>query len=434
LDLRRLWAKWQVPRSVVAVALVASIVELVMAGWTGGTNDISHWTDFVNAVRKHGPIGIYGAHIATSYYNHPPLMGYVLIGIDALRHMGLPIRFTIRALSSVADFVVVLVVYALIRRRRGQREATWAGILLACSPVLFAISGYHGNTDPDFSMLVLLSVYLLADREKAGWAGAVIAIAIGVKLVAIVAAPALFVYALTRGRKSFLAFSAAAAAVLAITWGPAVALEWRHVKTQVIDYPGLGMAQWGLTQFGHWAGNPVWVGWARGSGRTFIAMFCAAVPAIAVLLRPRAVATAVALSLCGFLALSPEFAVQYLAWAAAATFVISLWGGIAYNFFAGWLLVLVYNQWGHALFATNRTLVHYHPLTVHQTVFALLAWAAVVCTCWSGLRSIAIGRDLPSKRPSGVTRTEAYRKRVSGQVPNGVPAIAPGRSDLSLDG
>ena len=377
-----------IPWSVLCVAVIVLGLKLVVAARTAGTNDILHWTAFANAVRQYGPIRVYGANIPGSYYNHPPLMGYVLGGVDVLRHLGVPVSFTIRAISSLADVATALIVYGLVRSRRGEMEATACGILVACSPVLFTISGFHGNTDPVFTMLTLLSVYLLTDRRRPGWAGVAIGLAIGVKIVAAVAVPTLLVYAAIQGRRFFLRFCVAAAVVLMVTWMPAIALEWSNLRVHVLEYPGLGEAQWGFMQFGHWAGNPWWVAWTRGSGRVFVAALCATVPALAVLRRPRAAPIGVAVALCGFLALSPEFAAQYLAWAAAPLFVISLWGGIAYNASAGLLLVLLYDRWSNGFFATSRAIAYYHPFTAHEVVFLMIPWAVLLLSCWHGLRTI----------------------------------------------
>lgn len=50
----------------VAVAFLA--VKLAIAGDTFGSNDINHWTDFVDGVAAKGPVGIYGIHFEHSLY------------------------------------------------------------------------------------------------------------------------------------------------------------------------------------------------------------------------------------------------------------------------------------------------------------------------------------------------------------------------------
>jgi hypothetical protein len=107
--------------------------------------------------------------------------------------------------------------------------------------------------------------------------------------------------------------------------------------------------------------------------------------------------------------------VQYLAWAAAAAFVISFWGGLAYNLFAGWLLVLVYNRWSHGFFAASHVDAHYQPLTNHQIVFAMVAWTALVCTCWHGLRMLWTTPRQDTEAPS----------QREGPVAERVPVLAP---------
>jgi hypothetical protein len=378
-------------RLVLAVALLMLCVKVVVTVTTYGTNDIKHWTDFAAAVGKVGPIHIYGQPQAGSYYNHPPLMGYFLELVNFNRHIGIPLRVTIRGAASIADVATALIVFELVRRRRSLLDATLSGLLVAVSPVLFSVSAFHGNTDTIFTMLTLLSVYLLADRRAPLLSGAVIAIALGVKLVPVVAVPCLVVFAASRGRRSLMRFCTGFGLVLLITWGPAVALEWSSLRAQVLDYSGLGLGQWGLMQFGHWAGDPWWVAWMKGSGHLAIVAFCSALPAIAVWRRPDTIVTAVALSLSMFLALSPAFAVQYLAWAAAATCVLRLWGGILYNLAAGALLFKEYSRWSGAFPWTGKMAV-YSPGTPKETVFAVLVWAILVCAVWRALVQIFSAR------------------------------------------
>src|SRR5262249_62039956 len=73
---------------------------------------------------------------------------------------------------------------------------------------------------------------------------------------------------------------------------------------------------------------------------------------------------------------------------APAALVIPAWGGLFFNVFAGWLLIEVYNRWSHGFFAVSGRDAHYQPLTPHETVFAVIAWAALVATCWRGVRTI----------------------------------------------
>ena len=188
-------------RLILRVALVVLCVKLVVTVTTFGTNDIKHWSDFAAAVARVGPIRIYGMPHVGSYYNHPPLMGYFLEVVNFNRHLGIPLRVTIRGVASIADVATALIVFELVRRRRSLFNATACGLVVAISPVLFTISAFHGNTDPIFTMFALLSVYLLADRNSPILSGAAIALAMGVKVVPVVAVPCLLVFAASRGRR-----------------------------------------------------------------------------------------------------------------------------------------------------------------------------------------------------------------------------------------
>jgi hypothetical protein len=242
-------------------------------------------------------------------------------------------------------------------------------------------------------MLALLSAYLLVDRHRPGWAGATLALAFGVKIVAVLALPALLVYAVKQGRREVLRFAGAGLAVFAVTWGPALVLEGSHVHQQVIDYRGLGLAQWGFMEIGHLAHNPWWVHAAQHSWSTLIVLGCAVVPAIAVWRSPRSAPMAVAVALTAFMALTPQFAEQYMAWAAAATVVINLWLGLAYNLSAGLFLLLVYDRWAHGFFAVTTHVAHYHPLTHSEVGIAFAPWGVVLITAVFGLITLARNRQ-----------------------------------------
>ena len=129
---------------------------------------MGYWGAFAQGVRRFGPVGIYGHDFRVPVYNHGPLAGWMLEAINWLLDRGITsFQFLIRVPACLADFVTALLVFELVRVVRPAREAAIAAVLVVCSPVLFVISGFHGNTDPVFVMFALLSVYLLIVR---GWA------------------------------------------------------------------------------------------------------------------------------------------------------------------------------------------------------------------------------------------------------------------------
>ncbi|MDQ6937232.1 MAG: glycosyltransferase 87 family protein, partial [Actinomycetota bacterium] len=224
--------------------------------------------------------------------------------------------------------------------------ARWAGIGVALSPVLFVISGYHGNTDPLFCALLVLGAYLLVDLRRAATAGAVAALAVGIKLVAVVAVPALLVIAVRQGRPAFVRFGAGLAAVLGLTWSAAVVRQWGAVRSHVLEYAGSNeRPQWGLVQLGHWLGDPGWVSRLTGDGRFVVVVLCAGVAAGLAWYRPARGIETVALALVAFLFLSPAFGSQYLAWAVAAAYLLDRAWATVFNLAAGAVLLETYTRW-----------------------------------------------------------------------------------------
>jgi hypothetical protein len=388
-------------RLVIGVALVMLVPKLIMAATTYGTNDIFHWSDFLNAVQHVGPIGVYSYPFQHSLYNHPPLIGYYLEIIGAGTHVGLAANFSIRALSSLADVASAVLVFELLRTRIALRDATFAGVVVAGSPILLIISGFHGNTDPVFTMLVLLSVYLVADRKAPVLAGTALALALGVKIVPIVVLPCLLIYALHRGRATFFRFVGAFGAVSALFWVPALLEQWSAIRRNVLGYSGSTTHEWGLAQLGQMAGNPPWASWLEGTGRMLVVAICAVAPALLVWRRPNCVVQGVAFALAGFLALTPTFATQYMAWGAAAVLLLTPRAGLAFNLLAGALLAKVYTRWNGGLPWDHA---HASAFTPHERVYGLLVWAVLL---WALIES---ARRLPARRNEPVDDAPGHRR------------------------
>jgi 4-amino-4-deoxy-L-arabinose transferase-like glycosyltransferase len=383
-------------RLVLGLALLFLALKAVIAARTYGTNDIRHWTDFVNGVAERGPVGVYGITFERSFYNHPPVIGYFLWLVDLGRQHGIGLGFSIRSVASLADVGSALLVFEILRRRRSLREASWAAALVAASPVLVIISGFHGNTDPIFVLFTLLALYLLADRDKPLAGGLSMGIAIGIKIVPVVAVPALLVLALIRGRRDLLRFGGGFLLAFGITWLPALIAEGKPVREHVLGYAGSGISQWGLIQLGHWFDDPGWADFLTGTGRFPIVLLCALVPAVLVWRRPAMAAEAVGLSLVSFLFLSPAFGCQYLVWALAAAYLLNVGWATVYNLGAGLVLFKIYTRWAHG-FPWNHA--DYWGLVGVELIGALLLWG-----CLGILAVLGVRRILRAGEPDAQTR------------------------------
>ena len=337
------------------VALVVLALKVWMAARTWGTNDIGHWTNFANAEREYGPERIYERYYdyttQGNFYNHPPLMGYYLAFVNWMSDLGVGLPLTIRTTSSLADVGTALVFFELIRVRRGTRAAAIAGLLIGASPVLFLVSGFHGNTDPIFTFLVFLAVWLLVDRNRPAWAGVALAISVGVKIVPFVIIPALLIYAFRKGLKPFFAFGIAFGVVFVLTWAQGLLTEFGRIKNQVFGYPGSG-SYWGVVQVGRWLNggpNPGWVDWFVNGGRFIPVAICALVAAAATWRRPALLPQAVAWAVIAFLALGSAYAIQYTVWPLAACYLFGNVWATAYNLTIGLWDFKVYDRWSGGL-------------------------------------------------------------------------------------
>jgi Dolichyl-phosphate-mannose-protein mannosyltransferase len=376
-----------------ACALVTTIAKLRLAATTEGTNDIVHWRLFAASVHDLGPIGIYATHLQEPF-NHPPLIGWFLVAVNAISSHGPSVLFLIRVPASVADAVTALLVFEFVRLRRSVSEATAAAAILAVSPVLFVISGFHGNTDPVFVMFILLSGYLVVNHRPF-WAGAAAAIAISIKLVPVVALPVLAV-GLLRDRRRLMASMVGFFAVVLPLWGAVILRQWTGFKRNVLDYKGLKPTdgRWGIVDFARHTHNAGLVDLLVGPGRFVAVAVSALVPAFLVLRRRDAVVTGVGLSLAFFLLLTTNFGTQYLAWAAAGVLLLDVWAGAAYNLSAGVLLVVTYTDWTNG-FPWYQAFAK--QLTPGQERLGWLVWTVLLAAVLLGIRRLWRWPDAPGR-------------------------------------
>jgi len=340
-------------------------------------------------------VGIYGINFERldgSLYNHPPLVGYYLEVINTLSGWGVPLRVTIRAVSSVADVISGLLVFEILRRRGSLLRSTISGVAVGASPVLFLVSGYHGNTDPVFLMLLFLGSFLIIDKRMPTLGGVALGLAIGIKLVPIVVLPTIAVYLLKHHRHILIRAATGFGVTFAITWGPAIGTDWDGLQRNVLGYAGINDRPWGLVRFADS------LGWQWGSqlmigpGRFLILLSCALIPAALTWQRPRLAMESVAMSLVTFLILSPAFGVQYLAWAVAAAYLLDFWFATLYNVLGGLLLYLIYDYWNGGLpwFQMAKGQV-FTPLEV---ALAALLWVVLTAVAGRGAhRGFTDGND-----------------------------------------
>jgi hypothetical protein len=246
-------------------------------------------------------------------------------------------------------------------------------------------------------MLALLSFYLLSTGRSGSLAGISFAMAVSIKLVPIVALPLLLLVAARAGSRRLVGFLAGSAAFMALVWGPVVLNAWTPFEEKVLQYNGWGVPWWGLPELAQSVGaSERFVDLLIGPGRFIMLLLAAGAPVILAWRRPGSTTPAFGLTLAMFLLLSTASATQYLAWAAAAVYLVNVWAATVYNVVAGIFLISVYNYWNNAPFWDwDRTVTH--AITPGATVFGKVVWLTLLAVVIIGFWSLRI-RPLRSPR------------------------------------
>jgi hypothetical protein len=372
-------------RSLVWVALaLASVVKLYLALTTAGTLDAAAFADHLSKIEQYGGLGAY--HVRGAFdnpFNSPPFI------VHALRALGwlsdttrLPFAFWLRFPCVVADAASLLLTWQLLARLQPRRDLTRPLLLVALSPVAVILSGFHGNTDPIMICFVLLAVWLAERGGRGLSAGAAFGLALSIKVAPLLYAPAFLCY-LPDWRRRFR-FCAAVALVWLACATPYVWQEPLTIARAVFGYGSL-YGNWGWTYWlARWQAATLTFAHAPHDVTGPHAFYAAAgkwlllVTAGAFALRLNRRARRVPLFLqCGlvtalFLALTPGFGPQYLAWLVPWLGALALWPALAFQLLGGVYLFVSYTCYIYRAappgYCTNAS----EPLTMN------LCWAAVI--------------------------------------------------------
>jgi hypothetical protein len=322
----------RIPPAAIAGALVALAAKLLLAATTFGSTDVRSFLYFVLRNRATGPISVY-EHVKE--FNHPPPMIFALDAIHRWTEAtGASFAFGLRLPSILADLGTFLLVASCLQPARGF--ARTALVLLALAPVSIFVSGFHGNTDPVMIFFVVLSVALL-ERSQAAWlAGAAMGLALDVKIVPLVFWPTIFLW-LPEGRKRAEYFGAALFVALA-SWSPVLLDSPALVARRVFGYSS-SYGHWGLSRL-----LPAAI--FEGYGRFLLLGAIAGVSAwMNRGLRRPALFRQIGVVAFTFLALTPGFGVQYLAWLVPFAVALPLAAGFSFHAASGAFLLAVYTFW-----------------------------------------------------------------------------------------
>ncbi len=241
-----------IKRALFIAAVAALAFKLALALTTYGTNDVVFWEANHAKIRADGGLALYrdgaipvwnGTTYPTEPFNQPPFVVHLLLLLGAISDAtGLPLRFWLRAASSIADAGSLWLVWKIASKRAVPPRLSLFAVAL--SPVAILVAGFHGNTDPIMMLFLLLSIYLVESGASAWLAGAALGMAVNIKIVPALFAPAILLY--VPGARRRAAFLLACGAAFAAGSAPYLYLDAPRVISSVFGYnsaPG----GWGLS-------------------------------------------------------------------------------------------------------------------------------------------------------------------------------------------
>lgn len=370
--------------AIASVALAAFAAKVVMALASYGATDILIWEADARKIQAEGAEALYRDGIILRHqgmpdlhmeFNHPPFMLRMLSFWSRLEAVsGLRLRFWLRLSSALADLGAV-VLLGLLLLRSGPPYRPESLLMVAASPVTLMISGFHGNTDPVMIGFVLLGVYLFASRAPCWLAGAAIGMAMNFKILPVLLVPAIWFF--IRSGRGRLQFAAGATAIFAAGSIPFIYQHPRLVWDHVFGY---------APQSGAWGVSRLILAWIPQQNLpAYIGSFKFLALALIVVVslwmnrgerRPR-IELQISLLLFLLLSLTPGFGVQYLAWLAPWTALLTFRQALLFHLTGGIFLFAYYSRAAGSFpwYLADSVL---HPVWHGSVVYlGLLCWMTV---------------------------------------------------------
>ena len=328
---------------------IATLVKLLLATVTIGTNDVATWRVFADNAMLCGECAYELPGRLGDPFNHPPFMIHFLKLIGSSTAW---FPFWLRLPAILADIGTVLLVTRLI-----PKISTRLIVLLALNPVSILVSGFHGNTDPVMIFFVVLTVYLLK-TGRLKWAAVAFGMTINIKIVPLLLVPAILIY-IWWSRKSLRSaalFGCIAAAVVLALSLPYILRNPLAIAKATLGYRGM-YGQWGISRIliafqTSMAGHAI-------AARLTQTLIIVLTLALAYYLNRQKIDLVYQIGLIFFALffLSSGVAVQYLSWTVPFILVLGFWWSLAYYASAGLYVFLNYHHWsqGQWYFAESHT-------------------------------------------------------------------------------
>lgn len=374
-------------------ALIAFAVKITIALTTYGTNDVSYWAWFLERLHESGGVGLYHStdpSNGTKFFNHPPFMIRALQVMNWLTvTTGVPFPFWLRLPAIIADLGSLLLVWRLLAPRLGRALSPLALLLLALAPPSIMIAGFHGNTDPVMIAFVLLALYLL-DRRYPPWlAGIAFGMSLNIKIVPVIFVAAIILHLPDLRRR--LGFLVATGLTFLLGSLPFLLQDPIFIVKQVFGY-GSFSGFWGISRLlTRYLPPDAWAIEAYANQGKYVALGAVGSASLWLHLRHRATPL---FRRCGllafiFLALSPGFGVQYLAWLIPWVVVLGAPATALFYATSGLFLFLVYTYWSQAFPWYHADAVSLGLWQGPTIGVELLCWAMILALIVVQLRQIS---------------------------------------------
>ncbi len=338
------------------VALAMLILKLFISFHAYGTNDIGHWKYFADMIEKFGTFKIYQIHSLSMTYNHPPLMSWVLKVINFISAKNdLDFPFVFRLMPILADYASIFVIWKLLTQSTIKTRVLIC-VICSVNPINFLISGFHGNTDPIFIFLILLAIYFTQNNNPI-FAGLIYGLSMCIKIAPVILAPFfIYYFKIKKDKTIFLLFSLV---IPLIIFSPYLINDCDSVTKNIFLYSSL-KGNWG---FGHiffsiFNNENININIRQLSYTIFkfYNSWIAAIFLIVIVFLGKLLMTykkinlveGVFLAFSLFLAVTPGFGVQYLAWLSFFAIIVLPVLGSIYLLIGGFFLYRVYAYWGGA--------------------------------------------------------------------------------------
>ncbi|MBN8721659.1 MAG: hypothetical protein J0M03_01915 [Acidobacteria bacterium] len=365
--------------NIIFLVIGVFLLKIFIAAKTEGTNDITTWRLFSEITQKQTGAGLY---TNLDYFNHPPFTVNVVKFVQLLESLTkIDLAFWLRLFSSLSDMGSVLITYKILLKIKGKENLPkTALILMIFAPVSIMVSGFHGNTDPNFIFFLLLSVYLIdvsGDKLRSylpetiykyftrfglsnlTLAGLFYGLSMNVKIVPMIVAPCIFFYLSNNKRR--IEYFLSAAIIWMLLSMPYIVQVPMQIAKHTFGYNSF-YGLWGASRiFNTYLSDNLWLNdFYANQGKfliiALIALFAFLINFVGKKI-PLFFQIGFAFSL--FLFLSPGFGIQYLTWLVPWIVGLSIELTLLYYLTSGIFAFMIYNSWSSG-FPWNRAFAFNH--------------------------------------------------------------------------